>query len=135
MQNQYTSAIIEFRKALKINFLDNSARIGVINSYLARANFYANQEKNYDKAANDFRSALFYLKIYPQSEQDVQNSIGMISSAASNLNQCLKVTGFDTTASNRYKRAEELLPPQDTNFIKLPKVKNMRQTLISKLPT
>ncbi|MBR6127261.1 tetratricopeptide repeat protein [bacterium] len=108
MQNQYTSAIIEFRKALKINFLDNSARIGVINSYLARANFYANQEKNYEKAANDFRSALFYLKIYPQSEQDVQNSIGMISSASSNLNQCLKVTGFDTTASNRYKRAEEL---------------------------
>ena len=108
LQNQYTSAIIEFRKALKINFLDNSARIGVINSYLARANFYANQEKNYDKAANDFRSALFYLKIYPQSEQDVQNSIGMISSASSNLNQCLKVIGFDTTASNRYKRAEEL---------------------------
>lgn len=108
LQNQYSSAIVEFRKALRINYLDNSARIGLINSYLARASYYANQEKNFDKAANDFRSSLFYLKIYPQSEQDVQNSVGMISSATANLNQCLKVTSFDTTASNRYKRGEEL---------------------------
>jgi len=108
MQNQYSSSIVEFRKALRINYLDNSARIGLINAYLARASYYANQEKNYDKAANDFRSALFYLKMYPEKEQAIQNSVGMISSAASNLNQCLKVTGFDTTPSHRYKRAEEL---------------------------
>ena len=35
LQNQYSSAIVEFRKALRINFMDSSARIGVINSYLA----------------------------------------------------------------------------------------------------
>ena len=35
-QGQYSSAIVEFRKALRINFLDNSARIGLINSYLAQ---------------------------------------------------------------------------------------------------
>ena len=27
-QNQYSSAIVEFRKAMRINYLDNSARIG-----------------------------------------------------------------------------------------------------------
>ncbi len=108
MQNQYSSAIAEFRKALKINYLDNSARIGIINAFLARATYYANQEKNYDKAANDFRSALFYLKIYPEKEQAVQNSAGMIASATENLNQCLKVISFDTTPGSRYKRAEEL---------------------------
>ena len=108
MQNQFSSSIVEFRKALRINYLDNSARIGVINAYLARATYYANQEKNFDKAANDFRSALFYLKIYPNKVQTVQNSAGMISSATENLNQCLKVLSFDTTASGRYKRAEEL---------------------------
>ncbi len=108
MQSQYSSAIVEFRKALRINYLDNSARIGLINAYLARATYYANQEKNYDKAANDFRSALCYLKIYPEKEQTVQNSAGMIASATENLNQCLKVISFDTTASSRYKRAEEL---------------------------
>ena len=63
-QGQYSSAIVEFRKALRINYLDNSARIGLINAFLARATYYANQEHNYDKAANDFRSALFYLKMY-----------------------------------------------------------------------
>ena len=64
-QGQYSSAIVDFRKALSINFMDNSARIGIINSYLARATYYANQEKNYDKSANDFRSAIFYLKMFP----------------------------------------------------------------------
>ena len=107
-QNQYSSAIVEFRKAMRINYLDNSARIGIINSYLARAVHYANIEKDYEKAANDFRSALFYLKMYPDNEQDIQNSIGMIQSANGNLNQCLKVSGFDTTADSRIKKAEEL---------------------------
>lgn len=107
-QGQYSSAIVDFRKALSINFMDNSARIGIINSYLARATYYANQEKNYDKSANDFRSALFYLKMFPTKSQSVQNSASMIASANENLNQCLKVTSFDKTASSRYKKAEEL---------------------------
>ncbi len=107
-QGQYSSAIVEFRKALRINFLDNSARIGLINSYLARATYYANQEKNYDKAANDFRSALFYLRMYPTKEQSIQNSASMIASAQENLSQCLKVVSFDKTPSSRFKKAEEL---------------------------
>lgn len=107
-QGQYSSAIVEFRKALRINYLDNSARIGLINSYLARATYYANQEKNYEKAANDFRSALFYLKMFPTKDQAVANSASMIASANENLNQCLKVVSFDKTASNRFKKAEEL---------------------------
>lgn len=107
-QGQYSSAVVEFRKALRINYMDNSARIGLINSYLARATYYANQEKNYDKSANDFRSALFYLKMFPTKEQAILNSSGMIASSMENLNQCLKVTGFDRTASSRYKKAEEL---------------------------
>jgi len=107
-QNQYSSAIVEFRKAMRINYLDNSARIGIVNAYLARATYYANTEKDYDRAANDFRSALFYLKMYPSDERDVQNSIGMIQSATGNLNQCLKIVSFDSTPSARYKKAEEL---------------------------
>ncbi len=107
-QGQFSSAIVEYRKALRINYLDNSARIGLINSYLSRAAYYANQEKRYENAANDFRSAIFYLKMFPQKEQAIQNSSAMITSANENLNQCLTVTGFDRTASSRYKKAEEL---------------------------
>ena len=66
------------------------------------------QEKNYEKSANDFRSALFYLKIFPTKNQLVQNSASMIATANENLNQCLKVISFDRTASSRYKKAEEL---------------------------
>ena len=88
--------------------MDNSARIGLINSFLARAAYYANTEKNYDKAANDFRSAIFYMKIYPVKEQTIANSTAMIASAHQNLNQCLRVTGFDRASSSRYKKAEEL---------------------------
>lgn len=105
---QYSSAIIEFRKALRINYLDNSARIGLINSYLARATYFANQEKKYENAANDFRSAIFYLKMYPAKDQTVQNSAAMIASTNENLNQCLKVTGFDKSPQSRMKKAEEL---------------------------
>ncbi len=107
-QGQYSSAIVEFRRALKINYMDNSARIGLINSYLSRATYYANQEKKYDNAANDFRSAIFYLKMFPAKDQAVQNSSAMIASANENLNQCLTVTGFDKSAASRYKKAEEL---------------------------
>ena len=60
--SQYTGAIVEFKKALRINYKDNSARIGLVNSYLARGTYYANSQNDYDRAANDFRSALFYLK-------------------------------------------------------------------------
>lgn len=107
-QGQYSSAIVSFRKALRINYMDNSARIGLINSYLARGTYYANQEKNFEKSANDFRSALFYLKIFPTKEQTVHNSAGMIASTKENLNQCLNVISFDKTSSSRYKKAEEL---------------------------
>ena len=107
-QGQYSSAITEFRKALKINYMDNSARIGLINSYFARATYYANQEKDFDKSANDFRNALFYLQMFPTKDQTIQNSTSMIASAKENLNQCLKITSFDTTASSRYKKADEL---------------------------
>ena len=46
-QGQYSSAIVEFRKSLRINYMDNSARVGLINSYVARATYYSNQERNY----------------------------------------------------------------------------------------
>lgn len=107
-QGQYSSAIVEFRRALRVNYLDNSARIGLINSYLSRATYYANQEKKYDNAANDFRSAIFYLKMYPTKDQAIQNSAAMIAAANENLNQCLKVSGFDKSASSRHAKAQEL---------------------------
>ncbi len=106
-QYQYSSAISEFKKALRINYLDNSARIGLINSYLARGTYLANKDRNWEGAANDYRAALFYLRYYPPN-QEVQNSMQSISNAMQNLNQCLEMQKFDTSAKSRYNKAKEL---------------------------
>lgn len=107
MQYQYSSAIIEFKKALRINYMDNSARVGLINSYLARGTYFANNDKNFLSAANDYRAALFYLKYYPE-QQDIQNSANAIANAAENLSQCFGVIKFDTTAKSRFQTAQDL---------------------------
>ncbi|MBO6087629.1 tetratricopeptide repeat protein [bacterium] len=104
---QYSGAVTEFKSALRINYMDNSARIGLINSYLARGKYYADTEKNYEKAANDYRAALFYLIHYPNANQ-VQNSSQAIVSVTSNLNKCLSASGFDTSAKNRFEKAKQL---------------------------
>ena len=104
---QYSGAITEFKSALRINYKDNSARIGLVNAYLSRGAYYANTDKNYEKAANDYRSALFYLRYYPD-EQAVQNSAQGIVQATSNLNRCLNVIHFDTSPKNRFQTAKNL---------------------------
>ncbi|MFA7658747.1 MAG: tetratricopeptide repeat protein [Candidatus Gastranaerophilaceae bacterium] len=106
-QYQYSSAITEFKKALRINYLDDSARVGLVNSYLARGTYFANKDKNWENAANDYRAALFYLKYYP-SAQDVQNSTQAISNTTENLNMCLAMQKFNTAAGSRYKKGQDL---------------------------
>lgn len=106
-QFQYSTAITEFKKALRINYMDDSARVGLINAYLARGTYFANKDRDWENAANDYRGALFYLRYYP-SNQDVQNSMQAISNAAQNLNQCLAMQKFDTSAKSRYQKAKDL---------------------------
>ena len=105
--SQYSNAINEFKKALRINYLDNSARIGLINSYLARAAYYANNESDYDKASNDFRAALFYLKYYPD-EKDIASSASAIATTADNLEQCMNSLGQSKAPQERYNRGSVL---------------------------
>lgn len=104
---QYSSAITEFKSALRINFLDNSARIGLVNSYLARGAYFANTEKNYNKAADDYRSALFYLSYYPNLN-NVKNSSQAILQVDGNLQRCLESTKFDMTPQSRFNKAKQL---------------------------
>ncbi len=104
---QYSSAISEFKSALKINYLDNSARIGLVNAYLARGTYQANKEKDYEKAADDYRSALFYLSIYPNTNS-VKNSAHAISQVSGNLETCLEMTKADRSAKARFNKAKQL---------------------------
>ena len=104
---RYSGAITEFKSALRINYLDNSARIGLVNSYLARGTYYANTDKDFQKAADDYRSALFYLIYYPTANQ-VKNSSQAIVNVTSNLNKCLNEIKYNTTPSNRFNTAKQL---------------------------
>ncbi len=104
---RYSSAIDEFKKALMINFLDNAARIGLVNSYIARGSHTANYDHNYRAAADDFRSAIFYLKYYVDKEV-AMNSFSSISSTANSLHYCEKQCGGVGSAEAHYKLAEEL---------------------------
>ena len=101
--SQYTGAIVEFKKALRINYKDNSARIGLVNSYLARGTYYANSQNDYDRAANDFRSGLFYLKYYPD-DKEVNDSATAIATTTENLNQCMNSRGQSKLPQERYNR-------------------------------
>lgn len=104
---QYSGAITEFKSALRINYLDNSARIGLVNSYLARGTYYANTDKDYEKASDDYRAALFYLVYYPNANQ-VRNSSQAIVQVTSNLNKCLAAMEFDMSPSGRFNKAKQL---------------------------
>lgn len=106
-QYQYSGAINEFRSALRINYMDTSARIGLVNAYLARGMEYANKDKSWGKAADDYRSALFYLKYYPGAEA-VRNSSQVISQVTNNLSVCLDVLKYDRGFQNRYETAKQL---------------------------
>ncbi len=101
---QYSGAITEFKNALRINFMDNSARIGLINSYLARGMYYGKNEKDYQKAADDYRSALFYMVYFPAQVTSSQ----AVPQVTANLNKCLNAIKFDFTPSNRFSTAKQL---------------------------
>ncbi len=102
---QYSSAITEFKNALRINFMDNSARIGLINSYLARGMYYGKEEKNYEKAADDYRSALFYMVYYPTKNTSSPETVSQVTGI---LNRCLNATDYNTSPENRFNTAKQL---------------------------
>lgn len=106
-QFQYSAAITEFKSALRINYLDTSARIGLMNSYLARAAEYAKTGNSWEKAADDFRSALFYLSYYPNPAA-VQNHAQTIRQVENNLDICLNAMKYDTSPENRFNTAKKL---------------------------
>ncbi len=62
--SQYSSAINEFKKALRVNPLDSSSLIGLSNSYSMRAAYYNNTVKATDNAISDLKSALFFTKYF-----------------------------------------------------------------------
>ncbi len=68
--SQYSSAINEFKKAIRVNPTDRSSLIGLSNSYNMRAEYYNNTVKATDSAISDLKSAIFFLKYFAGSNSD-----------------------------------------------------------------
>lgn len=103
---RYSNAISEFKDALRINYKDNSARIQIINAYLARGMHTAQTDKNWEKAADDYRSALFYMEIYP--DKDKAQVASIYEPVNKNLETCLSMQKFDRSPQSRYAKAKKL---------------------------
>lgn len=105
--SQYSSAISELKKGLRLNPYDNNIRIGLINNHLLRATYYNNKSHEYTKAMNDLRAALFYLKYYGLRLTD-ESAAKAIRDNESNLIYLYKQTQIATNLKNRYQIAKNL---------------------------
>lgn len=102
---QYTSAITSFRKALRENPNDNSSKVGLINSYISRAEFYNNTQKNPQKALADLKSAAFYFVCFNGKSSSANAAY---TSAMANLNTLEHALNADITAPGFMKTAKAL---------------------------
>ena len=110
---QYASAIVELKNALRINYMDNSARILITKAYTSSGYNYAKNEANYEAAANDYRSALFYMTMFPRTDSLAQQSD--VEIVKKNLNNCLSMLpNFKRDPASRYEYAKKLRA--DGNF-------------------
>ena len=102
---QFSSAIKEFKKALRENPSDSSSKIGLINSYISRAEYYNNTEKNPQKALTDLKSAVFYFVCFNGMTDKTKYS-NAYNAASGNLNLLEKSLNSDITADGLIKTAK-----------------------------
>ncbi len=104
---QYSSAITEFKKALRTTPNGREQRVALINTYLARATYYNDKTQEYAKALDDLRSALFYIKYYDDSPLDGQMSEAA-TKAEHNIGVFMQQLNISTTPANRFRIAKQL---------------------------
>lgn len=105
--SQYSSAIKAFRTALRENPNDISSKIGLINSYISRAEYYNNTTNSPQKALNDLKSAVFYFVCFNGKSSNISQNPAYIS-AITNLNTIEKNLNSDITGSGFIKTAGTL---------------------------
>lgn len=103
--SQYSSAINEFKKALRTNPSDAAALIGLTNAYNMRAQYYNNTVRDTEKAISDIKSSLFFIKYYSTSGN---NTISKENLAAIEKNlKILESSTKDTiTTEDRFNSAK-----------------------------
>ncbi len=106
-KRQYTSAIDYLKRALVKDPSNTSIRNNLAVALTSRGTYFYNQGIDLEKAANDYRSAIYYLQYfgkYENSETIKQN----ISLAQQNLNSVLSAKKAKLDSQSRLKKAREL---------------------------
>lgn len=106
-ENQYTKAIDAFEKALNIAPDRVNTRVNLAAAYISRGTYFYNQLKDFQKAASDYRNAIYLLKYdnnLPNSDVAAEN----LGIAKADLDNIIKDTQIGTTKSSRLKMAREL---------------------------
>ncbi len=101
--SQYSSAINEFKKAIRTNPNDVSALIALSNAYNMRAVYYNNTAKSTENAISDTKSALFFSKYYSNSSASSPQSIAAMQK---NLSTLESATGSPVSSESRYNTAK-----------------------------
>ncbi len=104
---QYSSAIIEFRKVLRFSPYDETIQEKLANAYLARAQQYKTETKEYKKALNDYKSAVFYAK-YWKTNSPKQSMISLANSATSEISSLEKRLSIAQNQASRLQNAKIL---------------------------
>ncbi len=81
---QYSSAIIEFKKVLRFSPYDETIREALANAHLARAQYYKTTTKEYKKALVDLKSAVFYAKYWSENTPS-QAMLSLANSAVKDI--------------------------------------------------
>lgn len=106
-QRQYAKAIEELKRALKLNPKETSIVNNLSVAYSSRGTYYYNKNISIEKAANDYRSSLYYLKYYNTvNPSEVMND--NIRITEENLKNILIVQKQNLSPEARFKKAKEL---------------------------
>ncbi len=129
--NQYTKAIVEFKKVLRYQPYDITVRQALSSAYLKRANDYINQKEEYQKAIVDLKSALFYLKYWDEKTNTPELN-SMKASASTAFAQLDKRHNPNKSSEQRFNdanilRAQGELPAAGYDYMVLSNIPKYKQ--------
>ncbi len=106
-KREYTKSIDYLKKALAKDPSNTSIRNNIAVALTSRGTYFYNQGIDLEKAANDYRTAIYYLQYYGKYENsDTINQ--NINLAHQNLNSVLSAQKAKTDSLSRLKKGKEL---------------------------
>lgn len=103
---QYSSAIVEFRKVLRFSPYDDTIKEALANAYASRAHYYRTTTKEITKALVDYKSAVFYAKFW--SEENSVSMVNLANSAQKDIADFEKRLGMSSEPASKLHSAKIL---------------------------